>query len=201
MGKGEATRQAILDSAVALASQVGISGLSVGSLAERTGMSKSGLFAHFGSKEEMQLAVVRATQELFLDTVMRPALREKRGLPRLRAIVANWLVWARRIRLPGGCPLAAAAHEFDGQPGPLRDEVSHALGLWRRALAEAVGKCVEAGDLRPDTPVDQVAFEINGLVLASLQDSQLFQDPESERRAMTAFDRLMSHYALNPAKE
>lgn len=201
MGKGEDTRQAILDSAIALASQVGISGLSVGTLAERSGMSKSGLFAHFGSKEEMQLAVVRATQELFLETVMRPALREKRGLPRLRAIVANWLVWSRRSRLPGGCPLAAAAHEFDGQPGPVRDEVAHALGLWRRALVDAVGKCIEAGDLRPDTPVDQVAFELNGIVLGSLQDSQLFQDPESERRALAAFDRLMSHYAPTPGKE
>ncbi len=201
MGKGEDTRQAILDSAIALASQVGISGLSVGILAERSGMSKSGLFAHFGSKEEMQLAVVRATQELFLETVMRPALREKRGLPRLRAIIAHWLVWARRSRLPGGCPLAAAAHEFDGQPGPVRDEVAHALGLWRRALVEAVGKCIEAGDLRPDTPADQVAFELNGIVLGSLQDSQLFQDPESERHALAAFDRLMSHYAANPGKE
>ena len=135
MGKGDETRQTILDEALALCSQVGVSGLSIGSLADKAGMSKSGVFAHFGSKEELQIAVMRESQQRFVDIVVRPALKAPRGIARLRAIFTNWLDWTERARLPGGCPMNAAANEFDDQPGPVRDAVEAGMADGRRLLA------------------------------------------------------------------
>ncbi|MBA3902398.1 MAG: TetR family transcriptional regulator [Rhodocyclaceae bacterium] len=200
MGKGEETRQAILDEALALASKIGISGLSVGSLAERTGMSKSGLFAHFGSKEEMQIAVIRESQERFADVVVRPALKEPRGLPRLRAMFGNWLGWTQKIKLPGGCLLISAASEFDDQPGPVRDAVAAGQKVWRDTLAHAVGMAVEAGELRPDTDIDQFVFEMVGIVLVCQQNRRLFHDKGSDKRAFEAFDRLVRDRAATGGK-
>lgn len=195
MGKGEETRQAILDEALALSSQVGICGLSVGALADKAGMSKSGLFAHFGSKEEMQIAVIRESQQRFVDTVVRPALKEPRGIARLRAFLANWMDWTRRARLPGGCPLNAAANEFDDQPGPVRDAVAAGLADGRRMLANSVRMAVEAGELRPDTDIDQFVFEFTGIVLVAMQNMRLFREKDASRRALDAFERLVRDYA------
>ena len=163
MGKGEETRQVILDEAFSLASCIGVGGLSIGVLAERTHMSKSGLFAHFGSKEELQLAVLRESQQRFAEVVVRPALRLPRGLARLRAIVVNWLDWTRACNLPGGCVINAAAAEFDDQPGPLRDEVRNAMLALNRTLVATVAKAVEAGELGADTDIEQFVFELNGI--------------------------------------
>lgn len=201
MGKGEQTRQAILDEAFSLASCIGIGGLSIGVLAERTNMSKSGLFAHFGSKEELQLAVLRVSQERFAETVTRPALRMPRGLARLRAIAVNWLDWTRSANLPGGCVINAAVAEFDDQPGPLRDEVRNALLAFRRSLAETVAKAVQTGELRADTDIEQFVFEMNGIYQAAHQSRRLFNDPNADRRALAAFDRLVRDHAVNPTKE
>jgi AcrR family transcriptional regulator len=200
MGKGEETRQAILDAALVLSSQVGISGLSIGMLAEKASMSKSGLFAHFGSKEELQIAVVRESQQRFVDTVVRPALKAPRGVARLHALFSNWLDWTSRARLPGGCPLNAAANEFDDQPGPVRDAVEAGLNEGRRMLANAVRLAVETGDLRADTDVDQVVFEFTGIELVTMQNKRLFRDKDAHRRAVDAFERLLRDYA-NPKKE
>lgn len=191
MGKGEETRQAILDEALALASQIGISGLSIGVLAEQAGMSKSGLFAHFGSKEEMQIAVIRASQQRFVDTVVRPALKEPRGVARLRAVLTNWLDWTRVARLPGGCPLNAAANEFDDQPGPVRDAVEAGLDDGRRMLANSVRMAVETGELRPDTDIKQFVFELTGIILVAMQNQRLFKDKNTKQRALDAFGRLV----------
>lgn len=195
MGKGEQTRQMILDEALALSSEIGVGGISVGALAERTGMSKSGLFAHFGSKEEMQLAVIRASQERFTDYVLRPALKEPRGLRRLRAILVNWLAWTQKARLPGGCPLNAAASEFDDQPGAVRDAVEAGLADGRRMLSGAVRMAVETGELRPDTDIGQFVFEMTGIVLVTLQNQRLFRDRNTHRRALDAFERLVRDHA------
>ena len=200
MGKGEETRQAILDAALVLSSQVGISGLSIGMLADKASMSKSGLFAHFGSKEELQIAVVRESQQRFVDTVVRPALKAPRGIARLHALFSNWLDWTSRARLPGGCPLNAAANEFDDQPGPVRDAVEAGLNEGRRMLANAVRLAVETGDLRADTDVDQVVFEFTGIELVTMQNKRLFRDKDAHRRAVDAFERLLRDYA-NPKKE
>jgi AcrR family transcriptional regulator len=197
MGKGEQTRQTILDEAFALASCVGVGGLSIGMLAERTQMSKSGLFAHFGSKEELQLAVLRESQERFAEIVLRPAFRLPRGVARLRAIVVNWLDWTKVANLPGGCVINAAAAEFDDQPGPLRDEVRNSLLALRRTLAETVAKAVAAGELRPDTDPEQFAFELEGIYQVTQQSRRLLDDPEADRRAMAAFDRLVRDHATD----
>jgi AcrR family transcriptional regulator len=200
MGKGEETRQAILDAALVLSSQVGISGLSIGMLADKASMSKSGLFAHFGSKEELQIAVVRESQQRFVDTVVRPALKAPRGVARLHALFSNWLDWTSRAQLPGGCPLNAAANEFDDQPGPVRDAVEAGLNEGRRMLANAVRLAIETGDLRADTDVDQVVFEFTGIELVTMQNKRLFRDKDAHRRAVDAFERLLRDYA-NPKKE
>lgn len=197
MGKGEETRQAILDEALALASQIGISGLSIGVLAEQAGMSKSGLFAHFGSKEEMQIAVIRASQQRFVDTVVRPALKEPRGVARLRAVLTNWLDWTRVACLPGGCPLNAAANEFDDQPGAVRDAVEAGLDDGRRMLANSVRMAVETGELRPDTDINQFVFELTGIILVAMQNQRLFKDKNTKQRALDAFARLVRDNAAD----
>ena len=195
MSKGEETRQAILDEALALASTIGIGALSIGTLAERTGMSKSGLFAHFGSKEEMQLAVIRESEQRFADIVLRPALKEKRGVPRLRAIFLNWLGWTQKLKLPGGCLLIAAANEFDDRPGPVRDAVAAGQGGWRQTLADAVRLTLETGELSADTDIEQFVFEMVGIVLVAQQNRRLFHDKQADRRALAAFDRLLHDHA------
>lgn len=195
MGKGEETRQSILDEALALCSQVGISGLSIGAVADKAGMSKSGLFAHFGSKEEMQIAVLREGQQRFVDTVVRPALKEARGVARLRAILTHWLDWTRRARLPGGCPMNAAANEFDDQPGPVRDVVEAGLADGRRMLANAVRMAIETGELQPDTDVEQFVFEFTGIVLVAMQNQRLFREKDANRRALVAFERMVRDHA------
>lgn len=195
MGKGEETRQVILDEALSLSSQIGIGSLSIGALADKAGMSKSGLFAHFGSKEEMQIAVIRESQQRFIDTVVRPALKEPRGIARLRAFLVNWMDWTRRARLPGGCPLNAAANEFDDQPGAVRDAVAAGLADGRRMLANSVRMAVEAGELRLDTDIDQFVFEFTGIVLVAMQNMRLFREKDASRRALDAFERLVRDYA------
>lgn len=195
MGKGEQTRQTILDEAIDLASQIGLDSLSIGALAERTGLSKSGLFAHFGSKEEMQLAVIDEAERRFSEVVLRPALAAERGLPRLRAIFVNWLNWTRTLKLPGGCLLMAASMEFDDRPGPVRDAVSVGQQAWRRTLADAVRKAIAAGHLAPDADAEQIAFEIAGIVLVTQQTSRLFGDGSAEDRAIAALDRLLRDHA------
>ena len=195
MGKGEETRQAILDEALALSSRIGISGLSIGALADKAGMSKSGLFAHFGSKEELQIAVLREGQQRFVDTVVKPALKQPRGIARLRAILVNWLDWTRKARLPGGCPMNAAANEFDDQPGAVRDCVEAGLADGRRLLANAVRLAIEAGELRPDTDIDQFVFEFSGIVLVTMQSQRLFMDKDANRRALDAFERLVRDFS------
>lgn len=197
MGKGEQTRQVILEEAFSLASNIGLEALSLGVLAERTGLSKSGLFAHFGSKEELQLAVLRHAQSRFAEIVVRPALRAARGVKRLRAIVTNWLDWTRLASVPGGCVINAAASEFDDQPGPLRDEVRNALQTLHRTLKDTVAKAVETGELRPDTDIEQFVFELNGIYQVTHQRRRLFNDPDADRRAMIALDRLVRDNAVN----
>lgn len=191
MSKGEQTRATILDAAIALASQVGLEGLSIGALAERTKLSKSGLFAHFGSKEEMQLAILDEAERRFSEVVVRPALNAARGLPRLRAIFLNWLDWTQALSLPGGCLLMAASIEFDDRPGPLRDAVSASQQAWRNTLADTVRKAIAAGHLAADADPEQIAFELVGIVLVNQQAARLLGDKAAHDKAVTAFERLM----------
>lgn len=195
MRKGQQTRTAILDQALAIASQVGLDGLTIGRLAERSGLSKSGLFAHFGSKEGLQLAVIHGVRELYSDLVLKPAMQQLPGLPRLRAIVENWLKWTDAAKLPGGCIMTAAAYEFDDCPGPVRDLISQTLRELRKTLARAVHMAIEAGQLSANTDPDQLAFEICGIYAGAQLDARLFGDPNAWQRALLAFERLIGQPA------
>ena len=167
----------------------------MGTLAQATGMSKSGLFAHFGSREEMQLAVLEHAAQRYGERVFAPALKIERGLPRLRALFANWLDWTLSSGLPGGCIMISAANEYDDRPGPIRDAV---IANQRRgaALSErAVRLAIQEGHLDPHTDPQQIAFEMLGIVLASHNHRRLLGDKEARKRALTAFEELVARHA------
>jgi AcrR family transcriptional regulator len=198
--KGAQTRAAILDEALKLASRLGLEGLTIGGLAEATGMSKSGLFAHFGSREELQLAVLEHGAQRYGEMVLMPALKIERGLPRLRALFERWLDWTLASGLPGGCIMISAANEYDDRPGPIRDAV---IANQRRGLGvseKAVRLAVEEGHLKPDTDPGQIAFEILGIVLANHNHRRLLGDREARKRALVAFEELIARHAAAPRR-
>jgi AcrR family transcriptional regulator len=161
--KGERTRQSILDRAVDLASVEGLEGLTIGRLADDLKMSKSGLFAHFGSKEDLQLATIDLAAQTYINEIFRKALDKPRGYPRLLAICESWLSYVRRGVFPGGCFFAAASFEFDSRPGPVRDRIRKLMDEWIASLERAIAMAVEAGHLRSDVDPEQLAFELNSL--------------------------------------
>lgn len=195
--KRAATRETILEHAYDLARNEGIEGLSIGQLAQDVGMSKSGVFAHFGAREELQLAVMQVGERRFVELVLRPALAEPRGLPRLRAMVAHWHAWAREYQ--SGCVLLTAVGEYDGREGPLRDAVLRQQTGWRDQLKRAIGQAAELGQIDPTSDADQLAFEIYALMLGLHHDASLFGFDEASRRTHAAFERLISSY--RPAGE
>lgn len=197
MGKGNETRTAILDAALAQASAGGFESLTIGGLAARTGLSKSGLFAHFGSREELQLAALDLAAERFTETVFAPALKAPRGLPRVRAIFHHWLQWTAESGLAHGCPLHAAAAEFDDRPGPVRDRLVAHFERLRLNVERALALAADAGELRRDADVAQLAFEALGIVFAYYHDARLLRRPDAARRAETAIERLLA--AVTPA--
>jgi AcrR family transcriptional regulator len=186
--KRTVTRELILDHAYALARHEGLEGLSIGNLATDVGMSKSGVFAHFGSREELQLAVLDSGARRFAERVLLPALAAPRGLPRLRAIVARWFEWAEEFQ--SGCVLLSAASEYDGRDGALHDGVVRQQAGWREELQKAVKLAVAEGHLRADTDAAQLAFEIYALMLGLHHDAGLFGFDEASRRTAAAFERL-----------
>jgi AcrR family transcriptional regulator len=199
MKKGERTKTLILDDALVLAGEVGLEGLSIGSLAGRLGLSKSGLFAHFGSKEDLQLATLQHGQQRFEASVFRPALAIPRGLPRLRALFENWLDWIARVARPGGCVLLAAAMEYDDRPGPVREAPVAGQRELRGAVAKAVRLAIQEAHLGPATDPWQLAFEVMGILLAAHHDRGLLDDPRALNRARAAFERLIAAHVPAPA--
>jgi len=192
MRKGEQTRTLILNEALALASQVGLEGLSIGSLAGRLDMSKSGLFAHFGSKEDLQLLTLKQAQTLFFEQVFSPALKQARGLPRLRALFSNWLAWLERSDdLPGGCLMLSASAEYDDRPGAVRDLLVAGQRELRGAIAKAIRLAIDEGHLKPQTDPWQLTFELSGIVLATHHDLRLLDDARALDRAGDALERLI----------
>jgi len=192
MNKGEQTRAAILEAALAQASEAGFESLTIGSLAERAGLSKSGLFAHFGSREQLQVAAIEAAVARFTETVFLPALKAKRGLPRLHALFERWLDWAARTGLSHGCPMQAAAVEFDDKPGPVRDAVVEHFGRLERELGRAVELAIDEGHFRSDLDVGQFVFEMTGIVFAHYHRARLLDGKKAEARARAAFDHLVA---------
>lgn len=189
--KGEETRAQILDAAVQQASEAGFESLTIGTLAGRTRLSKSGLFAHFGSRTDLQVAALDETARRFTEAVFLPALKAPRGLRRLRALFGNWVSWPEHARLRGSCPMMAASAEYDDRPGPMRDAVSERQRTLARELAKAVRMAVESGELRPDTDAGQFVFEMFGLVLAHYHTQRLLGDAAAAGRALAGFERLV----------
>jgi AcrR family transcriptional regulator len=196
LSKGEQTRTTILDRALEIASRIGLEGLTIGSLAEATAMSKSGLFAHFGSREELQLAVLEHGAHRFGEHVLAPAVEIGRGLPRLRALFEHWVDWTTSSGLPGGCILLAAAHEYDDRPGPIRDAVADGQRRGLAVIERAVRLAIDEGHLRADADPAQIAFEMLGLSLVTHNHRRLLGDRAARARALAAFDSLMSRHAV-----
>lgn len=191
MTKGEETKAAILDQAVAIASEVGFGGLTIGQLAERTHMSKSGLFAHFKSKEALQLETLQRARERFTDMVVRPALTTPRGVKRVQVLVERWLDWATD-GLQGGCIFVASAVEYDDRPGPMRDAVVQNERDWLETIATVAGTAVAEGDFRADLDTEQFAFTVQGLMLSYHQAKRLLGDPKALEHVRQALDDLIA---------
>jgi len=192
MIKGESTRASILRHAVSVASVHGLEGLTIGRLAERSGLSKSGLFGHFGSKEALKLAVLESVVEDFRARVILPALREPTGSGRLRRLFAAWLDWAAEEQRDGGCPLLGASIELDDRPGELRDYLVDKQRAWLDCIARITRKAIDDGELRRDLDVEQFAFALNSIGLGFNFAHRLLADRSARARATRAFESLLA---------
>lgn len=186
---GAATREAILARAMDLASLEGLEGLTIGRLAAELDMSKSGLFRHFGSKEELQIATLQAAVAVFTREVVEPAGAAESGLAGLRALIEGYIDYLEREVFPGGCFLSAAGAEFDGRPGPVREAIIRASRDWGRALERQAASAIEHGELPADTDPAQIAFELNALAKGANWVFQLYDDRRAFHRARTAIAR------------
>ena len=191
MGKGEETKRAIVDQALELVSTVGLEKLTIGTLAGATGMSKSGLFAHFHSKEQLQLQVLVQARRRFIELVIAPAFKEPRGEARLRSIFESTLKrWEQD--LPGGCILHAVSAELDDQPGPARDYLVQTQRDYADTLKRAAEIAIEEGEFRKDLDVDQFVFELGSVTAAYHHFGRLLGDPDAEQRARNMFEGLLA---------
>ncbi len=188
--KGDLTRAAIVEAALLAASRDGLEGLTIGTLADSMQMSKSGVFAHFGSREELQLAVLKAYVQRFVDEVLRPAVIKPRGLPRLEAILERWVAFLAR-EMTRGCIMIAGAVEYDDVPGPQRDAMVAIITGWKRELVKAIRQAVAEGHLHVSVDAPQLVFEIYGLMLAMHQDARLLRSADSAKRARAGLRRLI----------
>jgi len=189
--KGDLTRQSILERAAALASRVGLEGVTIGRLAEELGLSKSGLFAHFRSKEALQEQVLRFAGERFIEAVARPAVTAPRGEPRVRALFEGWLRWARTGATRSGCVFVAASTELDDQPGPVRDRLVRLQKDWLEFMAQAYRLAQAEGHFRGGD-AEQFAQDLHGTLLAYHHAARLLRDPKAESRARAAFEALVA---------
>jgi len=185
------TLSAILDTALTMTAQDGLESLTIGEVAKRLGLSKSGVFSRVGSREALQIAVIEEYDRRFLQDVFVPAMREPRGLPRLNAIMRLWLARARDVEIQTGCIYCAGAFEFDDRDGPLRDKLLEGIQGWRTALKRTVIQAIDEGHLKPDTDADQLVFEMDGLFVALMRDARFLRDPRAADRAWVAYERLI----------
>ena len=195
MLKGQQTKQAIVQAAVSMSTQVGLEGLSIGHLAERMHMSKSGVFAHFGSREELQISVIREYFASFEQEVFYPALKAPQGLPRVRALFDNWMKRVA-VEIESGCIFISGAVEFDDRPGPVREALASSVQTWLQALYRAVVLAKQCGHLTPDADEQQVAFEIHALILALHYEARFLKNPGSLARANRGFDDILARYGV-----
>ncbi|MBA2413616.1 MAG: TetR/AcrR family transcriptional regulator [Burkholderiaceae bacterium] len=198
--KGDLTRAAIVEAALQAASRDGLEGLTIGTLAEQMRMSKSGVFAHFGSREELQLAVLKEYVHRFVDDVLRPAVSKPRGLPRLEAILERWVAFLAR-EMMRGCIMIAGAVEYDDVPGPQRDEMVAIITGWKHELVIAIRQAVAEGHLQARVDAHQLVFEIYGLMLAMHQDARLLRSADSAKRARAGLRRLIGDVRINARRK
>ncbi len=195
MLKGQQTKAAIVDAAMGLATHLGLEGLSIGVVAEVTQMSKSGVFAHFGSREELQISVVREYFNQFEQEVFYPALEAPRGLPRVRVMFDNWM----RLMVgeeQAGCIFISGAAEFDDRPGPVRDALASSVKTWLTAVRRAIAQAREMGHLPADSDEHQIAFELHGLILALHYEARFLKDAGSSDRTMAGFNHILARHGV-----
>lgn len=190
--KGDETRNSVLGSAISLASSLGLEGVTIGKLAEHVGMSKSGLFAHFSSKENLQIAILDEAVERFVAMVVTPALKKPRGEPRVRALLENWLAWSKAEFLPGGCIFVMASVELDDRPGPARDRLIASQKDWFGTLNYAAKIAVEEKHFRKDLDTEQLAHDIFSIAYGYHFLRRILPADEAERRTRTSFERLLA---------
>jgi AcrR family transcriptional regulator len=195
------TRERILDEGLALMSQAGLTGVTLGVLADQVGMSKSGLFAHFRSKEEVQIALLEHTAAFGAKHLIEPAMNAAPGLPRLQALVHNWFGWAQRAGLPGGCPVAAGLFEFDDVEGGVRNKILEMEARWRSLLNQRVREAIDCGHLRKDLDIDQFVWELCGIYLSHHAAHRFLRSQDADQRAQIAFDSLLERAAKRKRTE
>jgi len=186
------TRERILNQGLALMSQAGLSGVTLGLLADQAGMSKSGLFAHFHSKEEVQIGLLRHMAQFAAERVVQPAMRGEPGLPRLKALVKHWFGWAQRAGLPGGCPVAAGLFEFDDIDGAVRNQILEMESEWRGLLKQLVQEAIDRGHLAARLDIDQFVWELCGIYLSHHAAHRFLRAKDADTRANTAFQALLA---------
>ncbi len=191
--KGRQTRATILEAALSLAQRVGLEGLSIGALADEAGMSKSGVFAHFGSREELQISVIRAYHERFRREVFVPAIAAPRGLPRLQSMIDLWMNFTS-AELDSGCIYISGAVEFDDRPGPVRDALVGMVQTWHGTVRRAIDMARECGHLRADVDAGQVLFEILGLILALHYEARLLRTPDAMGHARAGLSQILARH-------
>ena len=194
MQKGLQTKAVIIEAALGLATQIGLEGLSIGAIAEVTRMSKSGVFAHFGSREELQISVIREYFSRFEQEIFYPALQAERGLPRVRALFDNWMKRVA-VEIQSGCIFISGAVEFDDRPGPVRDALATSVQTWLEALNRAIVQAQQCKELQAGADPQQIAFEIHGLILALHYEARFLKNPGSIDRANTAFANILARYS------
>ena len=195
--KGQQTKAAIVDAALGMATHVGVEGLSIGALAEAMHMSKSGVFAHFGSREELQISVVLEYHARFEQEVFFPAMLAPRGLPRLRELFGNWMK-RTSVEIDSGCIYISGAVEFDDRPGSVRDALASSVNTWLSAMRRAIEMAIEEGHLNVHTDAAQMAFEIHALILALHYEARFLRSPDSVQRALRAFDSIVERHQHTP---
>ncbi|HEX2035040.1 MAG TPA: TetR/AcrR family transcriptional regulator [Chloroflexota bacterium] len=199
--RANAVHERILERGLELASERGVTGVTLGDLAQRAQLSKSGLFAHFRSKEELQIELLEVAEARITRQVVEPAMQAPSGVPRLRELMRRWLGWWARTGLPGGCPLYGAAFELDDAPGPVRDHLVERHRVWMEVLARLVREAIDHGELAPDIDVEDFVWQLIGIYLAHHVSHRLTGDPQAHQRGMASFEALVAAGAAdrNPA--
>jgi AcrR family transcriptional regulator len=192
MKKGDATRQNILEMGINMASQLGLEGVSIGSLANVLGMSKSGLFAHFKSKENLQIEILRYAGQVFSESVLIPALRIESGIPRIKALVDNWIDWNSKLK--GGCIFVVASTNLSDRPGNVRDFLLEQQKQWLDSLKRLAESAIKAGDFKDDIDKEQFAFDLYSLLLGFHLYYRLLQNGDTKKREESALESLLVHY-------